>query len=215
MGKGSTSGKRPRGTPPDSAETARAEVEEDSTEGQDELEDQLVIDSSSDDVTRQLGALLGTADYKKMLALLKAGALKDQFDAIEKQDKHLSKVLYKQLYPLLGAEARYEFDAACNNPLGYPDWSTADWTRLIESVDPTSDQKPSLDAYPHHAKINGRGRMVPADVARRFKMPSNLKYATIDAEFKTLQDKQVKPLLRLAMHGLEHSAVDLSTVPKR
>ena len=91
MGKGSTSGKRQRGTPPDSAETARAEVEEDSTEGQDELEDQLVIDSSSDDVTRQLGALLGTADYKKMLALLKAGALKDQFDAIEKQDKHLSK----------------------------------------------------------------------------------------------------------------------------
>ena len=215
MGKGSTSGKRQRGTPPDSAETARAEVEEDSTEGQDELEDQLVIDSSSDDVTRQLGALLGTADYKKMLALLKAGALNSTFDAIEKQDKQLSKVLYKQLYPLLGAEARYEFDAACNNPLGYPDWSTADWTRLIESVDPNSDKKPSLDAYPHHAKINGRGRMVPADVARRFKMPSNLKYATIDAEFKTLQDKQVKPLLRLAMHGLEHSAVDLSTVPKR
>ena len=144
MGKGSTSGKRPRGTPPDSAETARAEVEEDSTEGQDELEDQLVIDSSSDDVTRQLGALLGTADYKKMLALLKAGALNSTFDAIEKQDKQLSKVLYKQLYPLLGAEARYEFDAACNNPLGYPDWSTADWTRLIESVDPNSDKKPSL-----------------------------------------------------------------------
>ena len=46
-------------------------------------------------------------------------------------------------------------------------------------------------------------------------MPANLKHATIDAEFKTLQGKQVKPLLRLAMHGLEHSAVDLSTVPKR
>ena len=172
------------------------------------MEDRILIDSSSDDVTRQLGALLGTADYKKMLALLKAGALNSTFDAIEKQDKQLSKVLYKQLYPLLGAEARYEFDAACNNPLGYPDWSTADWTRLIESVDPNSDKKPSLDAYPHHAKMNGRGRMVPVDVARRFKLPSNLKYATIDAEFKTLQDKQVKPLLRLAMHGLEQARWD-------
>ena len=33
---------------------------------------------------------------------------------MEKQDKHLPKVLYKQVYPLLGAEAKYEFDAACN-----------------------------------------------------------------------------------------------------
>ena len=53
MGKGSTSGKRPRGTPPDSAETARADAVEDndSTEGQEDADGRIMIDSSSDDVT--------------------------------------------------------------------------------------------------------------------------------------------------------------------
>ena len=39
---------------------------------------------------------------------------------MERRDKQLSKVLYKHVYPLLTAEAKYEFDAARDNPLGYP-----------------------------------------------------------------------------------------------
>jgi len=34
----------------------------------------------------------------------------------------------------------------------------------------------------------------------------------VDAEIKSLQDKQIKPLLRLAMHGWEYAAADLSKV---
>ena len=34
-----------------------------------------------------------------------------------------------------------------------------------------------------------------------------MKLATIDSELKTLQDKHVKPLVRLAMHGLKKSIV--------
>ena len=34
----------------------------------------------------------------------------------------------------------------------------------------------------------------------------------MDTEFKSLQDKPIKPLLRLAMHGLEHATADVSKI---
>ena len=53
--------------------------------------------------------------------------------------------------PLLLRDVRDSYDAACHESYaGYPDWSSAKWTELLESVDPFSEAKPSLDAYPHN-----------------------------------------------------------------
>ena len=89
---------------------------------------------------------------------------------------------------------------------------SAKWTELLESVDPYSEAKPSLDAYPHNPLVNGRARIAPSEALRRFKLPANTKQAVVDSEFKSLQDKQIKPLLRLSMHGLEHAAADMSKI---
>ena len=115
------------------------------------------------------------------------------------------------MYPLLPRDVRDSYDATCHESYaGYPDWSSAKWTELLESVDPFSEAKPSLEAYPHNPLVNGRARIAPSEVQRRFKLLSNAKQAVVDSEFKTLQDKQIKPLLRLSMHGLEHVAMGLS-----
>ena len=79
-------------------------------------------------------------------------------------------------------------------------------------VDPFSEAKPSLDAYPHNPLVNGCARIAPSEALRRFKLPANAKQAVIDSEFKSLQDKQIKPLLRLSMHGLEHATADVSKI---
>ena len=49
--------------------------------------------------------------------------------------------------------------------------------------------------------------VLPQEVTRQFKMPANTKLATIDSELKSLQDKHVKALVRLAMHELEQSII--------
>ena len=90
--------------------------------------------------------------------------------------------------------------------------SSARWTELLELVDPFSEAKPSLDAYPHNPLINGRARVAPSEALRRFKLPANAKQAVVDAEFKSLQDKQIKPWLRLSMHGLKHATADVSKI---
>ena len=79
-------------------------------------------------------------------------------------------------------------------------------------MDPFSEAKPSLDAYPHNPLVNGRACIAPLEALCRFKLPANAKQAVVDTEFKSLQDKQIKPLLRLAMHGLEHATADVSNV---
>ena len=127
--------------------------------------------------------------------------------------KKLAKVVQECVYPLWPRDVRDMYDVVCQESYaGYPDWTSAKWTELLESVDPFSEAKPSLDAYPHNPLVNGRARIAPSEALRRFKLPANAKQAVVDSEFKSLQDKQVKPLLRLAMHGLQHSAADLSNL---
>ena len=128
-------------------------------------------------------------------------------------EKKLAKVVQECAYPLLPRDVRDSYDAVCHDSYaGYPDWSSAKWTELLESVDPFSEAKPSLDVYPHNPLVNGRARIAPSEALRRFKLPANAKQAVVDTEFKSLQDKQLKPLLRLAMHGLEHATADVSKV---
>ena len=128
-------------------------------------------------------------------------------------EKKLAKVVQECVYPLLPGDALDSYDAACHESYAvYPDWSSAKWTELLESVDTFSEAKPSLDAYPHNRLVNGRARIALSEALRRFKLPANAKQAMIDSEFKSLQDKQIKPLLRLSMHGLEHATADVSKV---
>ena len=121
--------------------------------------------------------------------------------------------MQETVYPLLPRESRNVWDNACaESYTDYPDWSSAKWTELLESVDPFSEAKPSLDAYPHNPLVNGCPRVASLEALRRFKLPSNTKQAVVDSEFKSLQDKQIKPLLRLSMHGLEHATADVSKI---
>ena len=129
--------------------------------------------------------------------------------------KKLAKVVQECVYPLLPRDVRDMYDVACyDSNAGFPDWTSAKWTELLESVDPYSEAKPSLDAYPHNPLVNGRARIAPSEALRRFKLPANAKQAVVDSEFKSLQDKQIKPLLRLAMHAGEHAAADISKIPE-
>jgi hypothetical protein len=159
--------------------------------------------------------LLKGVDQKKLIALLQSGALEDVMTSQVQGAKKLAKVVQECVYPLLPRDVRDMYDVACyDSNAGFPDWTSAKWTELLESVDPYSEAKPSLDAYPHNPLVNGRARIAPSEALRRFKLPANTKQAVVDSEFKSLQDKQIKPLLRLSMHGLEHAAADLSKIPE-
>ena len=160
--------------------------------------------------------LLKGVDQKKLIALLQSGALEDVMTSQVQGAKKLAKVVQECVYPLLPRDVRDMYDVACyDSNAGFPDWTSAKWTELLESVDPYSEAKPSLDAYPHNPLVNGRARIAPSEALRRFKLPANTKQAVVDSEFKSLQDKQIKPLLRLSMHGLEHAAADLSKIPEK
>ena len=176
-------------------------------------------DEDGQDDARRAGEqvldLLKGVDQKKLIALLQSGALEDVMTSQVQGAKKLAKVVQECVYPLLPRDVRDMYDAACHESYaGYPDWTSAKWTELLESVDPYSEAKPSLDAYPHNPLVNGRARIAPSEALRRFKLPANAKQAVVDSEFKSLQDKQIKPLLRLSMHGLEHAAADLSKIPE-
>ena len=102
-------------------------------------------------------SLLNGVDQKKSIALLQAGALDDVLSNDVQGEKRLAKVVQECVYPLLPRDVRDAYDAACaDSYTGYPDWSSAKWTELLESVDPFSEAKPSLHAYPHNPLINGR-----------------------------------------------------------
>ena len=217
MGKSGASTKRARsGTSGESTPESRiAEIAKDSKD--DDVRSEPSEDGQ-DDARRageQVLDLLKGVDQKKLIALLQSGALEDVMTSQVQGAKKLAKVVQECVYPLLPRDVRDMYDVACyDSNAGFPDWTSAKWTELLESVDPYSEAKPSLDAYPHNPLVNGRARIAPSEALRRFKLPANTKQAVVDSEFKSLQDKQIKPLLRLSMHGLEHAAADMSKIPE-
>ena len=97
----------------------------------------------------QVLSLLKGVDQKKLIALLQGGGLDEVLSNHVQGQKKLAKVVQECVYPLLPRDVRDSYDAACHESYaGYPDWSSAKWTELLESVDPFSEAKPSLDAYP-------------------------------------------------------------------
>ena len=215
MGKTGATNKRARnGRSGESTPESRiAEIAKDS---QDDDVRSEPSEDGQDDARRageQVLDLLKGVDQKKLIALLQSGALEDVMTSQVQGAKKLAKVVQECVYPLLPRDVRDMYDVACyDSNAGFPDWTSAKWTELLESVDPYSEAKPSLDAYPHNPLVNGRARIAPSEALRRFKLPANAKQAVIDSEFKSLQDKQIKPLLRLSMHGLEHAAAGVSKI---
>jgi hypothetical protein len=198
--------------------TPESRIAELSADTQDDEVRSEPSEDGQDDARRageQVLDLLKGVDQKKLIALLQSGALEDVMTSQVQGAKKLAKVVQECVYPLLPRDVRDMYDVACyDSNAGFPDWTSAKWTELLESVDPYSEAKPSLDAYPHNPLVNGRARIAPSEALRRFKLPANTKQAVVDSEFKSLQDKQIKPLLRLSMHGLEHAAADLSKIPE-
>ena len=215
MGKSGASTKRAR-SGSSGASTPESRMAEVLTPPQEEDGQSSPSEDGQDDARRaggQVLTLLNGVDQKKLIALLQSGALEDVMTNQVQGAKKLAKVVQECVYPLWPGDVRDMYDAACHDSYaGYPDWTSVKWTRLLESVDPFSEAKPSLDAYPHNPLVNGRARIAPSEALRRFKLPANAKQAVVDSEFKSLQDKQIKPLLRLAMHGLEHATADVSKV---
>ena len=104
----------------------------------------------------------------------------------------MNKVVRGQLWPDLSHDVRDDYDREACGADGnavVPLLSMMGWTRTL----------------------NLRARAPPQRVTRRFKLPANTKLATVDSELKSLQDKHVKPLVRLVMHGLGQSIVRLSS----
>ena len=218
MGKSGAQTKRAR-SGSSGASTPESRVAEVASPPRDNDDGQSEPSEDGQDDARRAGEqvldLLKGVDQKKLIALLQSGALEDVMTSQVQGAKKLAKVVQECVYPLLPRDVRDMYDVACyDSNAGFPDWTSAKWTELLESVDPYSEAKPSLDAYPHNPLVNGRARIAPSEALRRFKLPANTKQATVDSEFKSLQDKQIKPLLRLSMHGLEHAAADLSKIPE-
>ena len=176
MGKSGASTKRARsGTSGESTPESRiAEIAKDS---QDDDVQSEPSEDGQDDARRageQVLDLLKGVDQKKLIALLQSGALEDVMTSQVQGAKKLAKVVQECVYPLLPRDVRDMYDVACyDSNAGFPDWTSAKWTELLESVDPYSEAKPSLDAYPHNPLVNGRARIAPSEALRRFKLPAN------------------------------------------
>ena len=73
-----------------------------------------------------------------------------------------AKVVQECVYPLLPRDVRDSYDAACHESYaGYPDWSSAKWTELLESVDPFLEAKPSLDDELPSESLQKRNPVAP------------------------------------------------------
>ena len=145
------------------------------TPSEDKSDQSSPSDQDDQDDARRAGeqvlSLLKSADQKKSIALLQSGALEDVMSNQVQGEKKLAKVVQECVYPLLPRDVLDSYDAACHDSYaGYPDWSSAKWTELLESVDPFSEAKPSLDAYPHSPLINGGARVAPLEELLRFKL---------------------------------------------
>ena len=209
MGKSGAQTKRAR-SGSSGASTPESRVAEVASPPRNNDDDQSEPSEDGQDDARRAGEqvlnLLKGVDQKKLIALLPSGALEDVMTSQVQGAKKLAKVVQECVYPLLPRDVRDMYDVACHDSYaGYPDWTSAKWTKLLEPVDPFSEAKPSLDAYPHNPLVNGRARVAPSEALRRFKLPANAKQAVIDAEFKSSQDKHIKP-------GLEHATADVSKI---
>ena len=105
-------------------------------------------ENGQDDARRageQVLSLLKGVDQKKLIALLQSGALENVMSNQAQGEKKLAKVVQECVYPLLPRDVRDMYDTACHDSYaGYPDWTSAKWTEVLESVDPFPEAKPSL-----------------------------------------------------------------------
>ena len=175
MGKTGASTKRARsGT--SGVSTPESRLTEVATPADDKSDQSSLSEDDQDDARRageQVLTLLKGVDQKKLIALLQSGALEDVMTSQVQGAKKLAKVVQECVYPLLPRDVRDMYDAACHESYaGYPDWNSAKWTELLESVDPYSEAKPSLDAYPHNPLVNGRARIAPSEACLLYTSPS-------------------------------------------
>jgi len=82
------------------------------------------------------------------------------------------------------------------------------WTSIFSSLRPPSDLKPDLSEFPFHDLVDVRPKTTNHETMEAFKRFP--KQQAIDEFAKSVADKQVRPLCRIAMAALDLGSTDLS-----
>ena len=85
------------------------------------------------------------------------------------------------------------------------------WTSIFSSFRPPSDLKPDLAEFPFHDLVDFRPKVTNHETAEAFKRFP--KQQAIDETLKSVADKQLRPLGRLAIAALDLSSTELSDKP--
>ena len=85
------------------------------------------------------------------------------------------------------------------------------WTSIFSSLRPPSDLKPDLTEFPFHDLVDFRPKATNHETAEAFKRFP--KQQAIDETLRSVADKQIRPLGRLAMAALDLGSTDLSDNP--
>ena len=106
-------------------------------------------------------------------------------------------------------------DAAATYDELWHDLADADartWSSIFSSFRPPSDLKPDLTEFPFPDLVDFRPKATNHETAEAFKRFP--KQQAIDETLKSIADRQVRPLGRLAMAALDLGSTDLSDKPE-
>ena len=117
----------------------------------------------------------------------------------------LRKIVDAHLQFLLTEDAAATYDELWHD---LADADARTWTSIFSSFRPPPDSKPDLADFPFHELVDFRPKATNHETAEVFKRFP--KQQAIDETLKSIADKQVRPLGRLAMAALDLGSTELS-----
>ena len=121
-----------------------------------------------------------------------------------KEAVRLQNLVEDHLIDLLSDAKRYEWEEWTG---AFDEAPPAFWTSVFGSVRPSPDLRPSLEEYPFSPLVDFRSRPSPPEAADSLKR--HPKQQAIEETLKSLSDKLVRPLCRLALPGFDFASTAL------
>ena len=125
------------------------------------------------------------------------------------KSSRLRSIVDEVLYDLLSEDTAATYSELWHD---LADADARTWTSILSSVRPSPDARPDLTDFPFHDLVDFRPKATNHETAEAFKRFP--KQQAIDETLKSVADKQLRPLGRLAMAALDLGLTDLSDKPE-
>ena len=184
---------------------ATRDIDHDSDSSQDD--DPNSVKTKSSETLRALQAALDGLSQSQLLSV-KDMVQKTAQPTRAQKSQRLRAIVDEHMQHLLTEDASAMYDEL------WHDLADADariWTSIFSSFRPLPDSKPDLSEFPFHELVDVRPKATNHETTEAFKRFP--KQQAIDEVLKSVADKQIRPLCRVAMAALDLGSTELSDNP--